>query len=66
MEAPSIGTHFKTRGKHPRDCVVIDIYETRNSHGGIVRTTYLCEHETCGKKIRSEEVATTILMGQRM
>jgi hypothetical protein len=58
-----IGTKFKTRGKHPRECTVVDIYTTTNLAGEVVKTEYLCEHEFMGQKMKTLQIATTISMG---
>ena len=57
------GTRFKTRGKHPKECEVIDIHTTRNIAGDIVKTEYHCQHDFLGQKITHNECAVTILRG---
>lgn len=58
-----IGTKYKTRGKHPKVCTVVDIHTTTNIKGDVVKIRYVSEHTLMGQAIRSEEVETTIAMG---
>lgn len=58
-----VGTQFKTRGKAPRVCTVVDFLVTRNLAGEIVRTEYVEEHDFCGQKIRSFVCETTVAIG---
>ena len=60
----AIGTHFKTRGKAPRICIVTDILKTYNSAGDLVKTRYQASHEFLGQIVTDYDVcATTIAMG---
>ena len=60
----SIGTQFKTRGKHPRLCTVVDILRTYNTAGDLVRIRYVATHELMGQTITEYDVVeTTIAMG---
>ena len=60
----SIGTQFKSRGKHPRICTVTDILRTYNSAGELVKTRYVAEHEFLGRTVTDHDVCeTTIAMG---
>lgn len=60
-----IGTQFKTRGKHPRLCTVIDILKTYNSKGEHVQTRYVATHELMGQTLIDRDVVrTTIAMGR--
>ena len=60
-----IGTKFKTRGKAPRECTVVDIFKTYNSAGDLVSTRYEASHEFMGQTVVSHDIcATTITMGQ--
>ena len=64
MDDYPIGTKFKTRGKHPRVCTVVDIWKTYNCEGLLVKTRYVATHEFCGDTITERDVvATTIAMG---
>ena len=59
-----IGTQFKTRGKAPRLCTVVDIYQTYNLAGELVKTRYVATHEFCGQFVADYDVvASTIAMG---
>lgn len=59
-----IGTRFRTRGKHPLDCVVTDILRTYNSAGELVRVRYVAERTFCGQAVEDIDVVeTTIAMG---
>jgi hypothetical protein len=60
----AIGTQFKTRGKHPRLCTVIDVLKTFNSKDELVQVRYVATHEFAGQLIADRDVcATTIKMG---
>lgn len=60
----NIGQQYKTRGKHPRVCTVIDIYTTYNYKGEIVKLRYVSQHEFCGQLVIDDDVLeTTILRG---
>ena len=58
-----IGTKFIKRGKRNDVCKVIDIYKTFDSDGLLVKTSYLCQHDFMGQKVRHEECAVTIQRG---
>lgn len=59
-----IGTRFKTRGKHPRDCVVTDYRFTYNAKGELVKMRYVTAHDFMGQVLEDTDVAeTTIAMG---
>jgi hypothetical protein len=63
MQFP-IGTQFKTRGKHPRLCTVIDVLKTFNSKDELVSVRYVATHEFAGQTIADRDVcATTIKLG---
>jgi hypothetical protein len=60
----AIGTKFKTRGKAPRLCEVVDILKTYNSNGELVKTRYVAIHDFMGQKVTDYDVIkTTIAMG---
>lgn len=60
----SIGTQFKSRGKHPRICTITDILRTYNSAGELVKTRYVAEHELLGRTVTDHDVCeTTVAMG---
>lgn len=61
----AIGTQFKTRGKHPRLCTVVDVLRTYNSADELVRVRYVATHEFMGQTIKDiDVVATTIALGK--
>ena len=63
MEYP-IGTKYKTRGKAPRLCEVVDILKTYNSKGELVKTRYVATHSFMGQTVTDYDVIkTTIAMG---
>jgi len=56
-----IGTKFKTRGKHPRLCVVTDIFKTYNSAGVLVRIRYQAVHQFGGQIVTDHDVLWPII-----
>jgi hypothetical protein len=61
----AIGTQFKTRGKAPRTCTVVDIYRTYNSNGELVKVRYVATHEFMGQTVTDYDVVeTTIVRGK--
>ncbi len=64
VETYPIGTQYKTRGKHPRLCTVIDILKTYNYSGDLVSIRYVSTHDLLGQSVLDRDVvATTIAMG---
>lgn len=62
--ADLIGRIFKTRGKHPRTCKVVDVWTTRNSKGDVVRVRFVATHEFAGQIVTDCDVPrTTVQMG---
>ena len=60
----NVGTEYKTRGKHPRLCIVSDLMTLTNSKGETVKTFYKSEHSFLGQTITDHEVVeTTIARG---
>jgi hypothetical protein len=60
----TIGTKFKTRGKYPKECTVIDILKTYNSKNELVSIRYVSVHTFLGQQVIDKDVpATTIAMG---
>lgn len=57
----TIGTQFKTRGKHPRLCTVIDILKTYNSKNELVQTRYVATHDFLGQLMTDKDVCTTTI-----
>lgn len=59
-----IGTQYKTRGKSPKVCTVIDIWKTYNSKGELVKIRYVSTHKFCGQTVTDNDVGeTTKAMG---
>ena len=64
MEHYPVGTKFKTRGKYPKICTVIDYYTVTNLDGEVVDNFYVAEHEFMGQTIVDRNVpVSTIAMG---
>jgi len=60
-----IGVIYKTRGKYPKLCTVVDKLDTYNSKGELVRTRYVSEHEFLGQIVTNSDVCrVTILRGK--
>jgi len=60
----AIGTQFKTRGKSPKLCTVVDVLKTYNAAGALVQTRYVAEHQFMGQTVTDRDVCdTTIAMG---
>lgn len=60
----SPGTKFKTRGKYPRVCTVMDTLHTYNGAGELVRVRYVATHEFLGQTVIDRDVCeTTIALG---
>jgi len=64
MDYYPVGTKFKTRGKHPKECTVIDYYTVTNLNGDVVDNYYVAEYEFMGQTIVDRNVPVcTIAMG---
>ena len=64
MHRYPIGTKYKSRGKHPRTCTVVDQLTTTNSKGEIVNIRYVSQHEFVGQIVTDSNVCdTTIARG---
>lgn len=60
-----IGQQFKTRGKVPRLCTVVDVLRTFNSANELVSLRYVATHEFMGQTMTDRDVCdTTIAMGR--
>lgn len=60
-----IGEQFKTRGKSPRICTIVDIYKTFNSAGKLVRLRYVATHDFAGQVVTDYDVPeTAVAMGK--
>lgn len=60
-----IGTQFKSRGKFPRTCTVIDILKTYNHAGELVEIQYVATHDFMGQSIKDKYVETSIALGRQ-
>ena len=59
-----VGTTFKTKGKNPNICKVIDRLTTFNLSGKIVKVSYVATHEFCGQLVTVNDYCrTTIARG---
>lgn len=59
-----IGTKYHSRGKHPKECTIIDILKTFNSKGELVQIRYVAIHTVLGQTVTDRDVVeTTIAMG---
>lgn len=56
-----IGTKFKTQGKHPRLCTVVDIWKTYNSNNELVHVRYVATHEFMGQIVTDYDVVETTI-----
>ena len=60
-----IGVQYKTRGKHPKLCTVVDEHTTYNRAGDVVKVAYVSEHIFLNQIVRDKDVVkTTILMNE--
>lgn len=59
-----IGQQYKTMGKHPKVCTIIDIHKTYNTSGEMVKLRYVSQHEYLGQTLKDDDVVeTTIARG---
>lgn len=59
-----IGQKYKTMGKHPRICTIVDIHKTYNVKNEMVKLRYVSQHEFCGQIITDYDVVeATITRG---
>lgn len=56
-----IGTKFKTRGKHPKECVVVDYLTTTNLAGDVVKQRYVTQHSFLGQIVTDYDVVETTI-----
>ena len=60
-----VGKQYKTRGKHPKICTVVDEHTTFDKDGRIIKVAYVSEHEFLGQSVTTRDVCrTTILMNE--
>lgn len=59
-----VGTQFWSRGRHPRLCTVVDVHQTYNLAGEMVKLRYVATHELAGQTITDRDVPeTAVAMG---
>lgn len=51
-----IGTKFRSSGKHPKICTVVDILTTYNSAGEVHKIRYVATHEFLGQIVTNYDV----------
>jgi len=60
----AIGTKYMTRGKHPVECTVTNIYSTYNEAFELVHFRYVSTHLFCGQPVTDYDVVeTTVARG---
>ena len=57
-----LGKQFKTRGKHPRLCTVVDVHKTYNKDGNLVKTAYVAEHDFLGQKVITRDICSVTIL----
>lgn len=61
-----IGHEFTTRGKSPNRCVIVDVWQTYNSAGDLVKLRYVATHTFMGQTVTSYDVCeTTVAVGTK-
>jgi len=59
-----VGTEYRTRGKHPRQCTVTGFRVTFDLSGAIVRKSYTSTHPFLGQQVTAHDIPeTTIAIG---
>lgn len=56
-----IGTQYKTAGKAPRICTVVDILKTYNSANELVSIRYVATHLFMGQTVTNVDVVETTI-----
>ena len=51
-----VGQRFKTGGKNPRVCTIVDILRTVNLAGECVKLRYVATHAFCGQTVTDHDV----------
>jgi len=51
-----VGQRFKTGGKNPRVCTIVDILRTVNLSGECVKLRYVATHEFFGQTVTDHDV----------
>ena len=60
-----LGKQFKTRGKHPKLCTVVDVHKSYDKDRELVRTRYVSQHEFLGQTVTTYDIpSVTILRGE--
>lgn len=60
-----IGQMFKTRGKHPRVCTIVDVWKTYNSKNELIKMRYVATHEFAGQIMTDYDIVdATVAMGK--
>ena len=57
------GTTFKTMGKNPNLCTVVDIHYTYNLQGELVKKRYIATHQFMGQTVKGEYPVVSIQRG---
>ncbi len=64
MDYFPVGTQFKTRGKHPRVCTIVDRWSTFNLEGELVQVRYVATHQVGGQTVTDRDVCqASVSMG---
>jgi len=59
-----VGTLYRTSGKHPRDCLVMDVLRTYDTAGRLVAVRYVSVSQFMGQTIvKHDAVGVTIKKG---
>lgn len=59
-----IGTQYRSSGREPRLCTVVDVWKTYNHAGELVSTRYVSTHPFMGQQVTERDVvAVTIAKG---
>jgi hypothetical protein len=51
-----IGQQFKSSGKQPKLCTIVDVLRTYNTRCDLVEVRYIATHEFCGQLVRDSNV----------
>lgn len=57
----AVGTTFRSHGKHPRECTVVDVWRTYNSMGELVKLRYVATHQFMGQTLTDYDVCDTTI-----
>lgn len=56
-----VGTKFITRGKHPKECEVVDIHVTRNLQNEVVKVRYVAVHKLLNQNVFDYDVVSATI-----